>query len=148
MLTGERLFAGDSEISVLESVRQGQVRRRARWTPRCRARWTRSSSAPWRIDPQDRFQSAGEMKQRLEAALSALSPSTGPTDLALYIQRVLEPDTLVEPAEAPAPPPAPSPWPAEPPAAASFAAAPPLPYSPPIPTPRLPRCRPRRRSRR
>ena len=75
MVTGERLFTGDSEISVLESVRQGRTRSPRQVDPvDPRARWTRSWPGPWRIEPQDRFQSAGEMKQRLEAALAALSP--------------------------------------------------------------------------
>lgn len=129
MVTGERLFTGESEISVLESVRQGHTRRPSQVDPTVPREVDEIVARSLGIDPKDRFQSAGEMKQRLEAALSALSPSTSPTDLGLYIRRVMEPDT-VEPAAQPlAPPPAPSPWPAEPPAAAPFAAAPPA-YSP------------------
>jgi len=128
MVTGERLFTGDSEISVLESVRQGHTRRPSQVDPTVPREVDEIVARALGIDPKDRFQSAGEMKQRLEAALSALAPATSPTDLGLYIRRVMEPDTA-ERAEPLAP--APSPGPAEPPAAAPFVAAPPLPaYSP------------------
>lgn len=124
MVTGERLFTGDSEISVLESVRQGHTRRPSQVDPTVPREVDEIVARALGIDPKDRFQSAGEMKQRLEAALSALAPATSPTDLGLYIRRVMEPDT-VERAEPLAPPPVPSPWPAEPPAAPPFAAVPP-----------------------
>src|SRR6185295_10864471 len=60
------------------------------------------------LDPQERFQSADEMKRRLGMAISALAPSVGPTDLAAYLHRVLETapvEPVVEPSadEAPAP---------------------------------------------
>jgi TonB family protein len=129
MVTGERLFTGDSEISVLESVRQGHTRRPSQVDPTVPREVDEIVARALGIDPKDRFQSAGEMKQRLEAALSALSPATSPTDLGLYIRKVMEPDTA-ERAEPLAPTPAPSPGPAEPPAAAPFAAPPPPPYSP------------------
>ncbi len=128
MVTGERLFTGESEISVLESVRQGHTRRPSQVDPTVPREVDEIVARALGIDPKDRFQSAGEMKQRLEAALSALSPATSPTDLGLYIRRVMEPDTA-ERAEPLAPPP-PSAGPAEPPAAAPFAAAPPLPVLP------------------
>jgi TonB family protein len=129
MVTGERLFTGESEISVLESVRQGLTRRPSQVDPAVPREVDEIVARALGIDPKDRFQSAGEMKQRLEAALSALSPATSPTDLGLYIRRVMEPDTA-ERAEPLAPPPAPSPWPVEPPAEPPFALAPPPPYAP------------------
>ena len=56
---------------------------------RCRARWTRSSSRALAVDPQARFQTAGEMKQRLEAALATLAlrpapPTSPPTSTACW----------------------------------------------------------------
>jgi TonB family protein len=86
MLTGERLFPGDTEMSVLEAVRQAKVR-----TPR-----QVDQSVPPEVDeivgralatqPEDRFQNAGEMAQRLEAVLHARKPLPGPADLAAYIR--------------------------------------------------------------
>jgi TonB family protein len=91
MLTGQRLFDGDSEMSVLEAVRQVRVRSPRQVDP----------VIPREVDelvmhalagrPEDRFQTAGELEQRLEALLYALKPSPSHGDLAAYVQRVLEP---------------------------------------------------------
>src|SRR6185369_7098014 len=107
MLTGDRLFSGESEMSVLESVRQGRTR-----SPR-----DVDPSIPADVDEivaralapiQSRFQTAGEMSQRIEAVLQGIRPSPGPADLATYIHRLLESEEesddsahfLVEPAAA------------------------------------------------
>ncbi len=119
MVTGERLFAGDSEISVLEAVRQGRVRTPRQVDPSLPREVDEIVTRALALEPQDRFQSAGEMKQRLEGALAVLAPSTGAADLAIYIQRLLD-------AEAP-PPPALS----APPAAAAAPELPPPSFPPP-----------------
>jgi TonB family protein len=128
MVTGERLFTGESEMSVLESVRQGQTRTPRQVDPSIPRQVDEIVARALAIEPKDRFQSAGEMKQALEAALAAVSPSTGPTDLALFIQRILEPDP-VERYEPVAAAPPPSSWP-------SGLAA--LPAAPPPPVPFIP----------
>jgi TonB family protein len=129
MVTGERLFTGESEISVLESVRQGRTRAPRQVDPAIPREIDEIVARALAVDPKDRFQSAGEMKQRLEAALASLSPSTGQTDLALFIQRALESETAA--AEPFAASPAISSWPsavASPEPAAVAAAA--FPYPP------------------
>ncbi|HEY4592037.1 MAG TPA: serine/threonine-protein kinase, partial [Thermoanaerobaculia bacterium] len=98
MITGERLFTGESEISVLEAVRQGRTRTPRQVDPALPREVDEIVARALAVDPKDRFQSAGEMKQRLEAALASLSPATGQTDLALFIQRALEPEpAMAEP---------------------------------------------------
>jgi TonB family protein len=132
MVTGERLFNGESEISVLESVRQGLTRTPRQVDPTIPREVDEIVARALAIEPKDRFQSAGEMKQRLEAALAAISPSTGPTDLALFIQRILEPDPVerydpaaLSPAAAP-----PSSWPSGLAAPPAGGAAPSFPFDP------------------
>ena len=129
MLTGQRLFDGDSEMSVLEAVRQVKVRRPSQVVP----------TIPREIDdivmhalagrPEDRFQTAGELEQRLEAVLYALKPSPSYSDLAAYVRRVLEspPATPATVAAAAARPPAAASPAARPAPQAPHAAAPVLP---------------------
>ncbi|HEY2292981.1 MAG TPA: TonB family protein [Thermoanaerobaculia bacterium] len=136
MVTGERQFTGDSEISVLEAVRQGRTRTPRQVDPSTPREVDEIVARALAVDPKDRFQSAGEMKQRLEAALSALSPATGQTDLALFIQRALEPEPVA--AEPFAASPGVSSWPSAAPAEPfAVAAVDAFPY-PPGPEPVAP----------
>jgi TonB family protein len=134
MVTGERQFTGESEISVLEAVRQGRTRLPRQLDPAIPREVDEIVARALAIDPKDRFQSAGEMKQRLEAALASLSPSTGQTDLALFIQRALAPEP--EGPEPAAAPPAVSSWPpvaaVEPPAAVTAPSSYPPDPQPPV----------------
>ena len=109
MVTGERLFTGDSEISVLESVRQGRTRAPRQVDP----------TVPREVDEivaralADRSQGPLPERRRDEAAAGGGPRGALPRDQArptspLYIQRVLEPDAA-ERAEPAAAPPAPSP---------------------------------------
>src|SRR6185295_12244166 len=100
MLTGERLFAGDSEISVLESVREGKVKSPREIDPSISAEIDSIARRALAHDPADRFQSAGEMEQRLGAVLYEQKPTPSHTDLAAYVRRLEEAPI---PEEAPAP---------------------------------------------
>jgi TonB family protein len=90
MLTGAPLFEGDTDMSVLESVREGDVA-----TPSARG-----AEVPKRVDqivvkalaknPQDRYQNASEFEKDLHAVLYTYQPSPGPADLAIYMHRLLE----------------------------------------------------------
>ncbi|HVS00332.1 MAG TPA: TonB family protein [Thermoanaerobaculia bacterium] len=124
MLTGERLFPGDTEMSVLEAVRQVRIRSPRQVVPTIPKEVDDVVLKALAKEPEDRFPTAGEMAQRLESALAALTPFTpNPSDLAAYVQRVLEvvPETaspapvpplpVLEPLPAPAPEPVPLPEP-------------------------------------
>ncbi len=124
MLTGERLFAGDSEISVLEAVREGKVRSPREIEPSISAEIDAITRRALSHDPADRFQSAGEMEQRLGAVLYEQKPTPSHTDLAAYVRKL---EAAPIPEEAPAPPPA-SAFPAAP------AYVPSLPPSAAVPT--------------
>jgi hypothetical protein len=77
----------------------------------------------------DRYQSAGEMMQRLETVLHAMVPSPGPADLAAFLTRVMAPDepssdVMFLPPLSPVPFPAAAPIPAPAPVAAPQPPAP------------------------
>ncbi|MFI5119664.1 MAG: protein kinase [Thermoanaerobaculia bacterium] len=90
MLTGTPLFEGDTDMSVLESVREGEV------APPT----SRGVEVPKRVDqivlkalaknPQERYQNASEFEKDLHAVLYTYQPSPGPADLAIYMHRLLE----------------------------------------------------------
>jgi CheY-like chemotaxis protein/tRNA A-37 threonylcarbamoyl transferase component Bud32 len=90
MLTGGPLFEGDTDMSVLESVREGEVA----------SPTSRGVEVPKRVDqivlktlaknPQDRYQNASEFEKDLHAVLYTYQPSPGPADLAIYMHRLLE----------------------------------------------------------
>jgi TonB family protein len=143
MLTGERLFAGDSEISILEAVRQGKVRTPRQVDPSIPTELDEIAARALMVEPERRFQSAGEMLQRLEGYLVHLSPPVGPTDLAAFMERALAPIAAgatpiaptaptLTPAVAPAPTPPVAPTP-------PLAPIPPLAAVPPRPEPAIAR---------
>jgi TonB family protein len=90
MLTGAPLFQGETDMSVLESVREGDVA-----TPS-----SRGAEVPRRVDqivlkalaknPQERYQNASEFEKDLHAVLYTYQPAPGPADLAIYMHRLLE----------------------------------------------------------
>jgi TonB family protein len=88
MLTGRRLFAGESEMSVLEAVRECRlqsVRALSPAVPEVVDAIVRRALAK---DPDDRFQTAGEMQKELESVLYSLKPTPGQGDLVTYMQRL------------------------------------------------------------
>jgi serine/threonine protein kinase len=108
MLTGERLFSGDSEMSILEAVRQGRIRTPRDIDPGIPAEVDEIVTRALAYDVRDRFQSAGEMMQRIEAVLHTLVPSPGPGELAAFLERATAPEPSSDVLYIP-PPPAPVP---------------------------------------
>jgi serine/threonine-protein kinase len=90
MLTGERLFAGDSEISVLEAVRQCRIRAPRDLDPRIPEDVERAVLKALEQDPDRRFPTAGQMQHDLEEILYALRPAPSQADLADYLLRLAE----------------------------------------------------------
>ena len=88
MLTGERLFAGESEISVLESVREGRVRSVREIAGQVSVEIESVVAKALAKDPDERYQTAGEMQQELEAILFSIKPTPVEASLHEYMKTV------------------------------------------------------------
>jgi serine/threonine protein kinase/DNA-binding response OmpR family regulator len=90
MITGQRLFGGDSELSVLEAVRQCRVRAPRSLRPNIPENVEAVSLRALEQNPDRRYQTAGEMQQALENILYSLRPAPSPADLADFLSRLQE----------------------------------------------------------
>ncbi len=90
MLTGRRVFAGDSEMSVLEQVRNPQVAPPSTVNPDIPEKVDTIVVKALAADPADRYQSAKDMKQDLDKALRKLGGPPSPAELAPFLARVME----------------------------------------------------------
>jgi len=131
MLTGRRLFAGDSEMSVLDAVREGRIQAPRDLDPRLPLEVNALVLKALAKEPGDRFETAGEMQKQLDAILSSLKPTPSQHEIAEYVQRLFgaaahAPSAAVEaaPAAKPTPLPAPKPTPQAPAPPAAIAPKP------------------------
>jgi TonB family protein len=90
MLTGAPLFEGDTDMSILERVREGEVEPPSARGAEVSKRVDQIVLKALAKNPQDRYQNASEMEKDLHAVLYAFQPSPGPADVAIYLHRLLE----------------------------------------------------------
>lgn len=92
MLTGRKLFKGDSEMSVLEQVREARIPSIAEFnedsTPEIDAIVQRALMK----EPADRYQSAGDMARELDQILYGFRPTPTSADLAIFMHRIYAED--------------------------------------------------------
>ncbi|MCB1057428.1 MAG: TonB family protein [Acidobacteria bacterium] len=88
MLTGERLFDGDSELSVLEAVRNGHIRAPREVDPGIPEEVDRLVQKAVAKEPVDRFQTAGQMREEIESVLEGLNQRPGTGDVAAFLRRL------------------------------------------------------------
>lgn len=100
MLSGRKLFIGDTEMSVLEQVREARIPSVTELnddvTPDIEAILLRALQK----QPEDRYQSAGEMARDLDQILYGFRPTPTSADVAIYMHRLYDEDTHVFPAAA------------------------------------------------
>ena len=90
MLTGAPLFEGDTDMSILERVREGEVEAPSARGVEVSRRVDQIVLKALAKNPQERYQNASEMEKDLHAVLYAFQPSPGPADVAIYLHRLLE----------------------------------------------------------
>ncbi|HEV8237795.1 MAG TPA: TonB family protein [Thermoanaerobaculia bacterium] len=88
MLTGRRLFAGESEISVLEAVREARIQSVRSIDPGISEPVDAIVHRALAKDPDDRYQTAGEMQKEIEAVLHNFKPNPSQGELAAYMHRL------------------------------------------------------------
>jgi TonB family protein len=88
MLTGRRLFAGESEISVLEAVRECRIQSAREVEPGISDAVDAIVRRALAKDPDDRYQTAGEMQKEIEAVLYNFKPNPNQGELAAFMHRL------------------------------------------------------------
>lgn len=88
MLTGQKLFVGDSEISVLEQVREARVKPPSAINDEVPPEVDRIVSKALAKEPEQRYQTAGEMARDLEQVLYTFRPTPTSADLAIHMHRL------------------------------------------------------------
>ena len=100
MLTGTKLFAGDSEIGVLDAVRECRIRSPREIVPAIPESVERIVFKALDKSPEGRYQTAGEMEHDLKSELDGIKPTPSLKDLGAYLH------SLFHPSATDAPPPA------------------------------------------
>ncbi len=88
MLTEEKLFRGDSDLSVLEKVRAAEVTPASTVNPEVPKSLDVVLLKALAREPDDRYANASDMLRDLEAVLYSYSPAPGSADLAIYLHRL------------------------------------------------------------
>ncbi|MGB0678957.1 MAG: serine/threonine protein kinase, partial [Polyangiales bacterium] len=107
LLTGERLFLGQSDFSTLEKVRNVEVMPPSTYDPQIPEELERIVLKTLAKDPQDRYATALELYEELQAYVLHSGRSFGAKDLAAFMHDIFAPradahDTLNEPLLPPA----------------------------------------------
>jgi len=88
MLTEQKLFRGDTDLSILEKVRAAQVGPPSAINPEVPKSLDALLAKALAREPDDRYANASEMLRDLEAVLYSYSPAPGSADLAIYLHRL------------------------------------------------------------
>ncbi|MGZ8830109.1 MAG: protein kinase domain-containing protein, partial [Thermoanaerobaculia bacterium] len=88
MLTGRKLFTGDSEISILEQVREARGVPPSQFNDEVTAQIDGVVFKAHEKDPAARYQTAGEMARDIDSILYEFRPTPTSADLAIYMHRI------------------------------------------------------------
>lgn len=100
MLTGRRLFSGESEMSVLDAVREGRIQAPRDLDPRLPLEVNALVLKALARDPDDRFLTAGEMQREIDGILASLKPAPSQSDLGTYLHQLFAAEAQGESAPA------------------------------------------------
>ena len=88
MLTEQKLFRGDTELSLLEKVRAARVVAPSTINPEVPKSLDAIVLKSLALEPEDRYSNASDLLRDLEAVLYSYTPAPGSADLAIYLHRL------------------------------------------------------------
>jgi TonB family protein len=100
LLTGERLFRGDTDINVLEKVRTADVAPPSRSNAEVPHNLDAVVLKALAKDPDERYANASDMLRDLDSVLYSYTPAPGSADVAIYLHRLQAEETAVADAKA------------------------------------------------
>ncbi len=90
VLTGSQLFSGDSEIGVLDAVRECRISSPRKIVPEISEEVARIALKALAKSPDERFQTAGDLELEIRAVLDNLRPTPSQKALAAYLHTLFE----------------------------------------------------------
>ncbi len=100
LLTGERLFRGDTDINILEKVRNADVAPPSRTNPEVSQSLDAVVMKALAKDPDERYTNASDMLRDLDSVLYSYTPAPGSADVAIYLHRLQAEEAAVSEAKA------------------------------------------------
>ncbi len=88
LLTDQKLFRGDSDLTVLEKVRAADVLAASSINPEVPKNLDAIVLKTLSREPEDRYGNASDMLRDLEAVLYSYTPAPGSADLAIFLHRL------------------------------------------------------------
>jgi TonB family protein len=88
MLAGRKLFEGDSEVSILDHVREARVTPPSQLNDEVTPEIDAIVLKALQKAPEARYQTAGEMARDIDAVLYSFRPTPTSADLAIYMHRL------------------------------------------------------------
>src|SRR5262249_43233114 len=100
LLTGERLFKGDTDINILEKFRNADVAAPSRSNPEVSQSLDAVVMKALAKDPEERYANASDMVRALDSVLYSYTPAPGSADVAIYLHRLQAEEGAVSEAKA------------------------------------------------
>ena len=100
LLTGERLFRGDTDMNVLEKVRAADVPPPSRANPEVPHNLDAVVLKALAKEPDDRYANASDLLRDLDSVLYSYTPAPGSADVAIYLHRLQAEEGAVAEAKA------------------------------------------------
>jgi TonB family protein len=100
LLTGERLFRGDTDINILEKVRNADVAPPSRTNSEVSQSLDAVVMKALAKEPDERYANASDMLRDLDSVLYSYTPAPGSADVAIYLHRLQAEEAAVSEAKA------------------------------------------------